>query len=165
MTIGLRAAKGPQGWKSDAPMSEGSWRSATGAKIRLLQCGDAVSGPYTAKPSERDVPRASGCSSERSRARLSADHPHAAAVEPILRVPCSGAACSIQAEVRLPIQPGGGFLLYKTRAHYMATTTMYGVPSVIGSMIEGSRPNPRCHRSSGAPVGSWRCVPAVWRPF
>lgn len=37
-------------------MFEGLWRSATGAEIRLLQCGDAVSGTYTAKPTERDAP-------------------------------------------------------------------------------------------------------------
>lgn len=38
-------------------MFEGLWRSATGAEIRLLQCGDAVSGTYTAQPAGRDVPQ------------------------------------------------------------------------------------------------------------
>jgi hypothetical protein len=37
-------------------MFEGLWRSATGAEIRLLQCGDAVSGTYTVQPTERDIP-------------------------------------------------------------------------------------------------------------
>ncbi|MGH1575213.1 avidin/streptavidin family protein [Methylobacterium sp. P31] len=40
-------------------MFEGLWRSATGAEIRLLQCGDAVSGTYTVQPAERDIPQ--GC--------------------------------------------------------------------------------------------------------
>ncbi|WP_264048876.1 hypothetical protein [Methylobacterium flocculans] len=37
-------------------MFEGTWRSATGAEIRLWQFGEAVSGTYEAGPTEMPMP-------------------------------------------------------------------------------------------------------------
>ncbi|GEP12200.1 hypothetical protein [Methylobacterium gnaphalii] len=37
-------------------MFEGLWRSATGAEIRLLQAGEAVSGTYAAIPEDAGLP-------------------------------------------------------------------------------------------------------------